>query len=253
MRVSVFFNQSPWQANDFTIPANNLSGSISYTVKLSAGIISAPNPVTSLTFRVNGQLQSGNTITYSNLKFEHGNFATSWTLAPEDIKSDYVSRDDRITQTFTQYTQTNDGAVHAAQSTANQALDGLSTKVSQTDYNQKTGDLDEKYTTINQSVGTIKQDIVDIKKTDTDQSSKINTISSDVDGTKQSISDIKKTQTFQTEKINTISSDVDGTKQDITDIKRDATTESGKLSTLSNTVNGLDGSFKSYVTSRMVS
>lgn len=212
---------------------------------------------TGLYFRIQGSINNqyttgwtgGETLKFRNVKIEIGNKATDYTQAPEDIKSDYVARDDKITQTFTQYTQTNDGVVRAAQSTATQALNGLSTKVSQTDYNQKTGDLDEKYTTINQAVGTIKQDIVNIQKTDTDQSSKINTVSSDVDGTKQSISDIKKTQTSQTEKINTISSDVDGTKQDITDIKRDATTESGKLSSLSSTVNGLDGSFKSYVTS----
>lgn len=84
MKLNVFFNQSPWQVNEFTIPANTLSGSISYTVNLSAGIINASTHVTSLTFRVNSQLQNGNTLTYSNLKFEHGNIPTDWSPAPED-------------------------------------------------------------------------------------------------------------------------------------------------------------------------
>ena len=85
MVLGVFFNQSPWQATYNTIPAGQTSGHISYTFKLNAGILTATPDITGLTFRVNSQLATGNSITYSRLKFEQGNMPTDWTEAPEDV------------------------------------------------------------------------------------------------------------------------------------------------------------------------
>lgn len=118
-------------------------------------------------------------------KLEIGNMPTAYTQAPEDIVQDYTNRDNQITQSFTQYQQTNDGKVTKAQSDATQALGLVATKVSQSDFDTKTGDLNTKYTNVKQTVDGQTTEIADIKQTATDQSAKINTISSDVDGTKQ--------------------------------------------------------------------
>lgn len=210
MGLSVFFNQSPWQEQVNIIPANQKTGHVSYTIKLNPALLTSSKDVTSLTFRVNSQLSSSNAITYSNLKFEQGNMPTAYTQAPEDIVQDYTNRDNVITQSFTQYQQTNDGKVSKAQSDATQSLNLVATKVSQSDYDTKTGDLNTKYNNVKQTVDTQTTEIADIKQTATDQSTKINTIYSDVDGTKQSISAIQTKDGQQDARMGTIETSVSG-------------------------------------------
>lgn len=185
---------------------------------------------------------------YGHAKLEIGNKATDYTQAPEDIVLDYMTKDNVIRQSLTQYQATNDGNVSKAQSDATQALGLVATKVSQTDYNTKTGDLDSKYTSVKQTVDTQTTDIADIKKTNTSQDAKLNTIQSDVNGTKQSISDIQTEQGKQSTKINTIQTDVSGTKQEISDIKDANGVQDGKIASISTTVDGLSSSFSTYKT-----
>lgn len=167
-------------------------------------------------------------------KLEIGNMPTAYTQAPEDIVQDYTNRDNQITQSFTQYQQTNDGKVSKAQSDATQSLNLVATKVSQTDYDAKTGDLDTKYTNVKQTVDSQTTEIADIKQTATDQSAKINTISSDVDGTKQTISDIQTAQGKQSGSIATLESRADGFDATIT--KVNTTVDSlGQINQLVNT------------------
>lgn len=160
---------------------------------------------------------SGN-VSICALKFEKGNKYTDYTQSPEDIIQDYTNRDNQITQSFTQYQQTNDGNVTKAQSDATQALGLVATKVSQTDFDTKTGDLNTKYTNVQQTVDGQTTEIADIKQTATDQSAKINTISSDVDGTKQTISDIQTTQGKQSGSIATLQSRADGFDATVTKV-----------------------------------
>lgn len=181
-------------------------------------------------------------------KLEIGNKATDYTQAPEDIVLDYTTKDNIISQSLTQYQATNDGKVTKAQSDATQALGLVATKVSQTDYNTKTGDLDSKYTAVKQTTDQASTDIVAIKSTNTSQDTKINTLTSDVSGTKQSISDIQTEQGKQSTKINTIQTDVSGTKQDISDIKDANGVQDGKIASISTTVDGLSSSFSTYKT-----
>ena len=185
---------------------------------------------------------------YGHAKLEIGNKATDYTQAPEDIVLDYTTKDNVISQSLTQYQATNDGKVTKAQSDATQALGLVATKVSQTDYNTKTGDLDSKYTAVKQTADQASTDIVAIKSTNTSQDTKINTLTSDVSGTKQSISDIQTEQGKQSTKINTIQTDVSGTKQDISDIQDDNGVQDGKIASISTTVDGLSSSFSTYKT-----
>ncbi|MDI6496587.1 phage tail spike protein [Leuconostoc lactis] len=185
---------------------------------------------------------------YGHAKLEIGNKATDYTQAPEDIVLDYTTKDNVIIQSLTQYQATNDGKVTKAQSDATQALGLVATKVSQTDYNTKTGDLDSKYTAVKQTADQASTDIVAIKSTNTSQDTKINTLTSDVSGTKQSISDIQTEQGKQSTKINTIQTDVSGTKQDISDIKDANGVQDGKIASISTTVDGLSSSFSTYKT-----
>jgi hypothetical protein len=187
-------------------------------------------------------------ITISNLKLESGNKATDWTAAPEDVVLDYTTKDNQIKETITQYQTTNDGKVTKAQTDATTALGLVATKVSQTDYDTKTGDLTTKYTQVKQTVDSQATDIVDIRKTASSQASKINSISSDVDGTKQSISDIETTQDSQSDKINQITTDVNGTKQSITDIQTKNGDQDTRMGNIETSVSGVKSDFSTYKT-----
>lgn len=181
-------------------------------------------------------------------KLELGNVPTAWTPAPEDVVLDYTTKDNQIKETITQYQETNDGKVSKVQTDVSTALGQVATKVSQTDYDQKTGDLSSKYTQVKQTVDSQATDIVDIKAKATSQASKINSISSDVDGTKQSISDIETTQDSQSDKINQITNDVNGTKQSITDIQTKDDKQDARMGTIETSVSGVKSDFSSYKT-----
>ncbi|WP_186731228.1 phage tail spike protein [Leuconostoc lactis] len=128
---------------------------------------------------------------YGHAKLEIGNKATDYTQAPEDIVLDYTTKDNVISQSLTQYQATNDGKVTKAQSDATQALGLVATKVSQTDYNTKTGDLDSKYTAVKLTADQASTDIVAIKKTNTDQDTRMTTIESNANGTKTTVSNLQ--------------------------------------------------------------
>lgn len=181
-------------------------------------------------------------------KLESGNKPTDWTPAPEDVVLDYTTKDEQIKANISQYQLTNDGKVSRVQSDATQALGLVATKVSQTTFDTKTGDLDSKYTAVKQTADQASTDIVSIKSDNTKRDTKINTLTSDVSGTKQSISDIQTEQGKQSTKINTIQTDVSGTKQDISDIKEYNGVQDGKIVSISTTVDGLSSSFSTYKT-----
>jgi len=102
------------------------------------------------------------------------------------------------------------GGISTAQSMAQQGIDGLKTKVSQNDYNLKTGQLQADINTTSQTATQSKADIVAIKQIDGVQDARMNSIVDDADGTKQTISNIQTVQGTQSGSILTLQKRADG-------------------------------------------
>ncbi|MFT8673011.1 MAG: hypothetical protein ABF745_01430 [Leuconostoc mesenteroides] len=151
-----------------------------------------------------------------------------------------------LTSTISQNKVDANGKISTAQSTATQALNGLYTKVEKTEYDKKTGDLTTQLNTTTATATQSKQDIVDIKSTNSSQDSKINSIVSDATKTQQTISDIQKSQSTQSDKLNQITTDVNGTKQEITDIKTKDGQQDTRMGTLETSVSGVRSDFSTY-------
>jgi len=96
-----------------------------------------------------------------------------------------------ITSIISQNKTDADGKITTAQSTATQALNGLATKVSQTVYDAKTGQLQTDLNTTTATANTSKQDIVAIKSDNTKQDARMTTIESDANGTKTTVSNLQ--------------------------------------------------------------
>ncbi|QQE97530.1 hypothetical protein [Leuconostoc citreum] len=139
-----------------------------------------------------------------------------------------------ITATISQNKKDAEGKISTAQTTAQTAVDGLKTKVSQTDYDKKTGQLQTDLTSTTQTATQAKTDIVSIKQKDGDQDSRMNSIESDANGTKQTISDIQTTQGKQSGSIATLQQRADGFDATVTKIN--TTVDSlGQINQLVNT------------------
>lgn len=126
------------------------------------------------------------------------------------IRTAISSSADSLSATITQNKSSADSGISTAQTTANAAVDGLAFKVSQTDYDQKTGDLSTKVNTVTQTATETKNELANVSKTVDSQSAQINTISNTVDGTTQTISDIQTEQGKQSGSIATLQSRADG-------------------------------------------
>lgn len=96
-----------------------------------------------------------------------------------------------ITSTISQNKTDADGKITTAQSTATQALNGLATKVSQTVYDAKTGQLQTDLNTTTTTANQAKTDIVTIKSDNTKQDARMTTIESDANGTKTTVSNLQ--------------------------------------------------------------
>ncbi|WP_273706374.1 hypothetical protein, partial [Leuconostoc mesenteroides] len=149
---------------------------------------------------------------------EKGTIPTDWTPAPEDVVLDYTTKDNKIKETISQYQETNDGKVSKAQTDATTALGLVATKVSQTDYDKKTGQLQTDLTTTTQTANQAKTDIASIKQKDGEQDEKMNTIVSDANGTKQTVSDLKTSQDKQSGYISTLQQRADGFDATVTKV-----------------------------------
>ena len=138
--------------------------------------------------------------------------------ADGQVRKDFKETTDALSSSISQNKEDSDGKISTAQSTATQALNGLSTKVSQTDYDKKTGDLSTKVNTVTQTANETKNELSNVSKTVDSQSAKINTISNTVDGTTQTISDIKTEQGKQSGSIATLQSRADGFDATVTKV-----------------------------------
>lgn len=70
---------------------------------------------------------------------------------------------DQANTTIGNYKQSNDGRVSAAESKSEQNSHDITTKVSQTDYNAKTGELSGQISSVSQTAGEISQSVSDVK------------------------------------------------------------------------------------------
>ena len=120
-----------------------------------------------------------------------------------------------LTSKITQNQQDADGKITTAQSTATQALNEVKTKVSQTEYNTKTGQLTTDVNLVTQTANQSKQDIVSINQKDGQQDSRMNTIESDASGTKQTVSNIQTKQGQQDASITTLQTRADGIETNV--------------------------------------
>lgn len=151
-----------------------------------------------------------------------------------------------ITSTISQNKIDAEGKISTAQSSATQALNELKTKVSKTDYDTKTGQLQADLNTTINTANQSKQDIVAIKNTNSSQDSRMNSIESDASGTKQTVSQLQTVQGQQSGSISTLQQRADGFDATVTKVNnlsvggRNLLFNTGQIftGTGNNTVNG---------------
>ncbi|WP_430495732.1 phage tail protein [Leuconostoc mesenteroides] len=231
MNASVFFNQSPWQEQKFVIKSGQLSGHIDFKFKLSSSILSSPLDVTSLSFRIHHQMVSGNEITYSNLFMKSGTINTTWTPAPEDGSSATAKAQltaDKAQTTIDIYKNDADGRISKAQSDITQTANAVTTKVSQSDYDKKTGELS---TSVSNAQQTADSAVTTIGTYKTSNDNRVSTAESKIS---QNTNDIT---------LRATKSDLDAAKSDYTaqiaQVKVDANTISQTVSQVSSKVDNL--------------
>ena len=161
---------------------------------------------------------TGTNVSVSKPKLEIGNKATDWTQAPEDVVLDYTTKDNQIKETITQYQDTNDGKVRKAQTDATTALGLVETKVSQTDYDQKTGDLSTKINDVKDTADRSAQTISDIQEADGKRDSRISEVEKTAGEIKSTVSDLSTAQDKQSGYISTLQQKADGFKATVTKV-----------------------------------
>ncbi|WP_273705123.1 hypothetical protein, partial [Leuconostoc mesenteroides] len=139
-----------------------------------------------------GGQTAGLSATYTHMKLEEGNVPTAWTPAPEDVVLDYTTKDNKIKETITQYQNTNDGKVSKAQTDATTALGLVATKISQTDYNQKNGELSHN---INEAKDTADKALRTIGDYKTSNDKRVEAAESSIERTARAITE-KVSQTY---------------------------------------------------------
>ena len=156
------------------------------------------------------------------------------TSADGVVRTEFKSTTDSMTATIQKNKSDADGKISTAQTTATQALNGLSIKVSQTEYNTKTGQLQTDLTATTQTANQAKTDIVSIKQKDGEQDEKMNSIVSDVNGTKQTVSDLQTVQGKQLGDISTLQQRADGFEATVAKIQT-SVNNLGQINQLFNT------------------
>lgn len=126
---------------------------------------------------------------------------------------------DSITSTISQNKADADGKITTAQTTATQALNGLSTKVDTTTYNAKTNQLTTDLNTTTTTANKAATDIVSIKSDNVKQDARMLTIEQTADGQKTTISSIQTTQGQMNGSIATLQSRADGFEATVTKVE----------------------------------
>ena len=140
------------------------------------------------------------------------------TSADGVVRTEFKSTTDSMTATIQQNKSDADGKITKAQTTATQALDGLSTKVEKTEYNKTTGDLTSKINTTSDTAEKSKQDIADIKVANDKQDNRMLEIEKNAEGIKQTVSDLSTEQGKQSGYISTLQQRADGFEATVTKV-----------------------------------
>ncbi|QMU89518.1 phage tail protein [Weissella cibaria] len=140
------------------------------------------------------------------------------TSADGVVRTEFKSTTDSMTATIQQNKSDADGKITKAQTTATQALDGLSTKVEKTEYNKTTGDLTSKINTTSDTAEKSKQDIADIKVANDKQDNRMLQIEKDATGVKQTVSDLSTEQGKQSGSISKLEQRADGFDATVTKV-----------------------------------
>ncbi|WP_447409114.1 phage tail spike protein [Weissella confusa] len=140
------------------------------------------------------------------------------TSADGVVRTEFKSTTDSMTATIQQNKSDADGKISTAQTTATQALDGLATKVEKTEYNQRTGELSSKINETSDTAEQSKQDIVDIKETNSKQDNRMLEIEKNAEGIKQTVSDLSTEQGKQSGYISTLQQRADGFEATVTKV-----------------------------------
>lgn len=140
------------------------------------------------------------------------------TSADGVVRKEFKSTTDSMTATIQQVKSDADGGISKAQTTATQALDGLSTKVEKTEYNKTTGDLTSKINTTSDTAEKSKQDIADIKVANDKQDNRMLQIEKDATGVKQTVSDLQTVQGKQSGSISKLEQRADGFDATVTKV-----------------------------------
>lgn len=228
---TVFSSNAASMASSAATHADSMASSASAYAKTEAAsaLSSANSALTTaksdLTELINQEISDRNEAvqTVNSQAQDYANQAKADAIAAAEtadgvVRKDFKVTTDALSSTISQNKQDSDGRISTAQTTATQALNGLETKVSQTDYDKKTGDLSTKVNTVTQTATETKNELAKVSKTVGSQSAKINTISNTVDGTKQTISDIQTEQGKQSGSIATLQSRADGFDATVTKV-----------------------------------
>lgn len=140
------------------------------------------------------------------------------TSADGVVRKEFKSTTDSMTATIQQVKSDADGGISKAQTTATQALNGLSTKVEKTEYNKTTGDLTSKINTTSDTAEKSKQDIADIKVANDKQDNRMLQIEKDATGVKQTVSDLSTEQGKQRGSISKLEQRADGFDATVTKV-----------------------------------
>ena len=215
---SFSINNETWTRIAFTFAFTDSSGQ--FWLRL--------NP--SSTNGIGGPFTPGQTLSFKDAQIETGNTPTDWTPAPEDIVLDYTTKDNQIKETITQYQNTNDGKVIKAQADATIALGLIETKVSKTDYDQKTGDLATKLNDVKQTADGSTQAIADIRAADGRQDSRMAEIERTATTLKSTVSDLSNVQGNQSGYISALQQRATGWDATVTKVNN-----LGQINQLTNT------------------
>ena len=121
----------------------------------------------------------GETLKFRYVKIEDGNTPTAWTPASEDVDSATAKAQltaDNAALAISNYKKDADGIISRAQSDIKANADAITQKVSQTVYDQKTGDLSTKINDVKDTADRSAQTIADIQKADGKQDARMSEI-----------------------------------------------------------------------------
>ncbi|MCT3076707.1 gp58-like family protein [Leuconostoc citreum] len=161
----------------------------------------------------------------AGLKLEKGTIATDWTPAPEDLSGATARAQltaDNATLSINNYKTDADGRISKAQADIVTNANAITQKVSQTDYNAKTGDLSTKVSTAQQTADQANTTIGDYKKAN---DGRVSSAESGIKQNKDAISS-KVSQTDYDQKTGKL----DGQISTLNQTAKDITTSIGKVS-----------------------